>query len=189
MDMWVQKSRAASGLLKAVSRAQFMAQVERFRLLAKSLQGIEVLGHELPVTSTRKEKSGVLGVKPVGLAAPWQAPTSPTGGGGSAREGSGDTRGEGGGGGGAGAAADWREFYFVLFEGVLFYNKDSKSVSPSGYIALKHASIFLSAEHLGQGEFVFKLVTPLRTVQCRTKHAVALSGTKTRIHTLSIHIN
>jgi hypothetical protein len=69
----------------------------------------------------------------------------------------------------------WRDYYFVLFEGSLFYYKDSKSTTPTGFITLRYASVHLEPKRLAKGEYVFYVVTPLRTIVCKTKHAVALS--------------
>jgi len=69
----------------------------------------------------------------------------------------------------------WREYYFVLFEGQLYYYQDSKSTTPAGFVTLKFASVELDQKSLAQGNFVFHIVTPLRTVSCKARHSVALS--------------
>jgi len=69
----------------------------------------------------------------------------------------------------------WKKCYFVLFEGTLFYYKDSKAKSPTGFITLKYASIHLDTKRLMTSKFVFQVRTPLRIVNCKCKHAVALS--------------
>lgn len=69
----------------------------------------------------------------------------------------------------------WRDYYFVLFEGALFYYKDSKSTTPTGFITLRYAAVEIQPARLARGEYVFNVVTPCRTVVCKTKHPVALS--------------
>jgi len=69
----------------------------------------------------------------------------------------------------------WREYYFVLFEGQLYYYQDSKSTTPAGFVTLKFACVELDQKSLAQGNFVFHIVTPLRTVSCKARHSVALS--------------
>ncbi|GAB5365232.1 hypothetical protein AAMO2058_001039600 [Amorphochlora amoebiformis] len=69
----------------------------------------------------------------------------------------------------------WREYYFVLFEGALYYYQDSKSTTPAGFITLRFASVELDQQRLSQGKFVFHIRTPLRTVSCKARHSVALS--------------
>lgn len=69
----------------------------------------------------------------------------------------------------------WREYYFVLFEGTLYYYQDSKSTTPAGFITLRYATVQLDSQSLSEGSFVFHIKTPLRVVHCRARHSVALS--------------
>jgi len=69
----------------------------------------------------------------------------------------------------------WREYYFVLFEGALYYYQDSKSTTPAGFVTLRFASVELDQRSISQGKFVFHIVTPLRKVSCKARHPVALS--------------
>jgi len=69
----------------------------------------------------------------------------------------------------------WKDYYFVLFEGTLFYYKDSKSTAPTGILTLKYATVDLDPIGLTRGDFKFEVKTPLRTVVCRAKHAIALA--------------
>lgn len=121
-------------------REQFVNQTDQYNNRIETLTQQQGYEEELPITSTRKEKSGVLSMET-------NAP--------------GDQR--------------WADFYFVLFEGSLYHYKDSKSTTPTGFISLRRACIYLDTGRLAQGEFVFKLQTPLRTLVCRAKHAVALA--------------
>mmetsp|Transcript_7988 Transcript_7988/g.12073 ORF Transcript_7988/g.12073 Transcript_7988/m.12073 type:complete len:765 (-) Transcript_7988:73-2367(-) len=69
----------------------------------------------------------------------------------------------------------WREYYFVLFEGALYYYQDSKSTTPAGFITLRFATVELDQKSLAQGKFVFHIRTPLRKVSCKARHSVSLS--------------
>ena len=117
-----------------------MLQIHRYNLLMRALAKQGFMEDELPITSTRKEKSGVLAMETVS---------------------EGINR--------------WRDYYFVLFEGALFYYKDSKSTTPTGFITLKYAAVTIVPSKLAQSDFLFHVITPLRTITCRTKHAVALT--------------
>mmetsp|Transcript_30710 Transcript_30710/g.42943 ORF Transcript_30710/g.42943 Transcript_30710/m.42943 type:complete len:828 (+) Transcript_30710:227-2710(+) len=80
----------------------------------------------------------------------------------------------------------WRDYYFVLFEGSLYYYQDSKSTTPNGFITLRYAEVQLDEKSLSQGDFVFHIITPLRRVSCKTRHSVALSEW---VHSLEISIS
>lgn len=136
--MWRRKTEAAIAI-DGLMREQFVTHMLRYQQLLKSLAKHSFAEDELPITSTRKEKSGVLSME-----TPWDANR-------------------------------WRDFYFVLFEGALFYYKDSKSTTPTGFVTLKTAAIIIDANRIARGEFVFHVVTPIRSIVCKTKHAVALS--------------
>lgn len=119
-------------------REQFLIQMDQYNSRNELIR-TRMEEDELPITSKRKEKSGVLSM---------ETPAT---------------------------IGKWRDYYFVLFEGCLYNYKDSKSTNPTGFISLRRASIFLDSEALSQGEFVFHVQTPLRTLVCKAKHAVALS--------------
>lgn len=137
-SVW-QEKQVAAHVATPMLREQFVLQLHRYQLLVKALNRQGIQEDDLPITSTRKDKSGVLCME-----TPYDV-----------------TR--------------WRDYYFVLFEGGLFYYKDSKSTTPTGFVTLKYASIQLDTRRLTRDEYVFRVVTPWRTVICRTKHAVALS--------------
>mmetsp|Transcript_17022 Transcript_17022/g.23813 ORF Transcript_17022/g.23813 Transcript_17022/m.23813 type:complete len:758 (+) Transcript_17022:55-2328(+) len=80
----------------------------------------------------------------------------------------------------------WREYYFVLFEGSLYYYQDSKSTTPNGFVTLRYATVELDQKSLAQGNFVFHIITPLRKVSCKARHSVALSEW---VHSLEISIS
>jgi hypothetical protein len=63
----------------------------------------------------------------------------------------------------------------VLFERVLYFYKDSKSTTPTGFVTLRLAAVLLDSKRLAKNECVFHIQTPLRTLVCRTRHRVALS--------------
>jgi hypothetical protein len=139
------KDRSVDGLLEFI-HDQFMAQVRQYALMRIGMSrigsGVNTSSCEdnLPITSKRKDKSGVLTIN---------TPADPV--------------------------DKWRSYYFVLFEGCLFYYKDSKSQTPSGYVSLKFASVYIDRSTLNADTFVFEVRTPLRAMVCMTKHAVALS--------------
>ena len=136
--LFVKKQRASAGIASCLHE-QFMLQLERYNQLVKALAKM-TMEDELPITSTRKEKSGVLCM---------------------------ETMSDG--------VVKWRDYYFVLFEGALFYYKDSKSTTPTGFITLRFATLTIDVSAIFRSDFVFHVVTPLRTIACRTKHAVALA--------------
>jgi len=133
------KKHLSSQSLAPILHEQFLLQLNRSNLLMKALQKM-TMEDELPITSTRKEKSGVLMMETI-----------------------------------TENSIKWRDYYFVLFEGALFYYKDSKSTTPTGFMTLKFASISIDVNAMINNEFVFHVVTPLRTIACKTKHAVALT--------------
>ena len=136
--LFAKKQRASVGIASCLHE-QFMLQLERYNQLVKALAKM-TMEDELPITSTRKEKSGVLCM---------------------------ETMSDG--------VIKWRDYYFVLFEGALFYYKDSKSTTPTGFITLRFATLTIDVSAIFRSDFVFHVVTPLRTIACRTKHAVALA--------------
>lgn len=138
-ELWADKNLAAKEL-GPLFREQFILQIQRHEALVRSLAKNNFLEDDLPITSTKKDKSGVLCMEH-----------------------------------GSVPCAKLRDYYFVLFDGLLFYYKDSKSTTPTGFMTLKYASVHLDTERLAKGEFVFQVRTPLRTIVCKTKHAVALS--------------
>ena len=133
------KKHLASLAIASCLHEQFMLQLDRYNQLVKALAKM-TMEDELPITSTRKEKSGVLCM---------------------------ETMSDG--------VIKWRDYYFVLFEGALFYYKDSKSTTPTGFITLRYATLTIDVSAIFRSDFVFHVVTPLRTIACRTKHAVALA--------------
>ena len=133
------KKHLASLAIATCLHEQFMLQLDRYNQLVKALAKM-TMEDELPITSTRKEKSGVLCM---------------------------ETMSDG--------VVKWRDYYFVLFEGALFYYKDSKSTTPTGFITLRFATLTIDVSAIFRSDFVFHVVTPLRTIACRTKHAVALA--------------
>ena len=133
------KKHLASLQMAGCLHEQFMLQLDRYNQLVKALAKM-TMEDELPITSTRKEKSGVLCM---------------------------ETMSDG--------LVRWRDYYFVLFEGALFYYKDSKSTTPTGFITLRYATLTIDVSAIFRSDFVFHVVTPLRTIACRTKHAVALA--------------
>jgi len=133
------KKHLASLAIASCLHEQFMLQLDRYNQLVKALAKM-TMEDELPITSTRKEKSGVLCM---------------------------ETMSDG--------VVKWRDYYFVLFEGALFYYKDSKSTTPTGFITLRYATLTIDVSAIFRADFVFHVVTPLRTIACRTKHAVALA--------------
>ena len=133
------KKHLASLAIASCLHEQFMLQLDRYNQLVKALAKM-TMEDELPITSTRKEKSGVLCM---------------------------ETMSDG--------VIKWRDYYFVLFEGALFYYKDSKSTTPTGFITLRYATLTIDVSAIFRADFVFHVVTPLRTIACRTKHAVALA--------------
>ena len=148
------KKVLASQALASSLHEQFLLQLHRYNLLVKALAKM-TMEDELPITSTRKEYSGVLCME-----------TSSDG------------------------AVKWRDYYFVLFEGALFYYKDSKSTTPTGFITLRYATITIDVSKMVRNDFVFHVITPLRTIACRTKHAVALAEWITALEqTLARHVN
>ena len=136
--LYIKKQRASQAIASCLHE-QFMLQLERYNQLVKALAKM-TMEDELPITSTRKEKSGVLCM---------------------------ETMSDG--------VVKWRDYYFVLFEGALFYYKDSKSTTPTGFITLRFATLTIDVSAIFRSDFVFHVVTPLRTIACRTKHAVALA--------------
>jgi hypothetical protein len=58
-ELWQQKLDACAQL-NSLLREQFILQVQRHQLLVKALAKTGFMEDELPITSTRKEKSGVL---------------------------------------------------------------------------------------------------------------------------------
>ena len=148
------KKQWASAALSSSLHEQFMLQLHRYNLLVKALAKM-TMEDELPITSTRKEYSGVLCM---------------------------ETMSEG--------IVKWRDYYFVLFEGALFYYKDSKSTTPTGFITLRYATITIDVSKMIRNDFVFHIITPLRTFACRTKHAVALAEWITALEiTLARHMS
>ena len=148
------KKHLASLSLASSLHEQFMLQLHRYNLLVKALAKM-TMEDELPITSTRKEYSGVLCM---------------------------ETMSEG--------TIKWRDYYFVLFEGALFYYKDSKSTTPTGFITLRYATITIDVSKMIRNDFVFHVITPLRTIACRTKHAVALAEWITALEmTLARHVS
>ena len=133
------KKHLSSLAIAGCLHEQFMLQLDRYNQLVKALAKM-TMEDELPITSTRKEKSGVLCM---------------------------ETTSEG--------VIKWRDYYFVLFEGALFYYKDSKSTTPTGFITLRYATLTIDVSAIFRADFVFHVVTPLRTISVRTKHAVALA--------------
>lgn len=140
-SLWSEKVGALKEM-NPLLREQLMLHLNRYNALARSLAKSGFMEDDLPITSTRKEKCGVL-----------------------AMEIQGDFEDE----------MEWRDFYFVLFMGALFYYKDSKSTTPTGFVTLRYATVQIDQKALTKGEYVFLVRTPLRTVTCRTKHSVALS--------------
>jgi hypothetical protein len=122
-----------------VIREQFLIHDNHYNQLILTLSKSGFLEDELPITSTRKEKCGVLSMEV------------------------------------ASEEVGWKDYYFVLFEGTLFYYKDSKSTAPTGILTLKYASVDVDPIGLTKGDFKFEVKTPLRTVVCRAKHAIALA--------------
>ena len=148
------KKVLASAALASCLHEQFMLQLHRYNLLVKALAKM-TMEDELPITSTRKEYSGVLCM---------------------------ETTSEG--------SVKWRDYYFVLFERALFYYKDSKSTTPTGFITLRYATITIDVSKMVRNDFVFHVITPLRTIACRTKHLVALAEWITALEqTLASHVN
>lgn len=137
----VELARKAGAIQEMIPylREQFIFQMEQYNKTNEALQTPGFQEDDFPITSTRKEKSGVLTMET------------------------------------ASTTTKWRDYYFVLFEGCLYHYKDSKSTTPTGFISLRRAAITLDAFALSQEEFTFKVRTPLRTLVCRAKHAVALS--------------
>lgn len=134
-----QEKQVASRIVSSMIHEQFILQLYRYQILLRALSRSDVQEDELPITSTRKDKSGVLCM---------ETPND---------------------------ISQWRDYYFVLFEGALFYYKDSKSTTPTGFIALRYASVQLDTKRIARDEYVFRVVTPSRTIVCRTKHSVALT--------------
>lgn len=124
-------------------RQQFMIQVDRYTSLKQILEVHGVQDTEgSPLTSTRKDKCGILGMQ--------QAQH-------------------------VGTSLQWRDYFFVLYEGCFYYYESSKSNHPAGIIALKYATVELDVAQLADKIYSFKVVTPLRSVICKTKHEVALA--------------
>lgn len=72
--------------------------------------------------------------------------------------------------------SNWVEYYFVLFNGSLYFYKDSRDPEPAGIVALKYASVELDVDAVKEkNHYNFKITTPMRTVTLRAKHDVALS--------------
>eukprot|EP00457_Paulinella_chromatophora_P004044 gb/GEZN01004054.1/.p1 GENE.gb/GEZN01004054.1/~~gb/GEZN01004054.1/.p1 ORF type:complete len:636 (-),score=86.76 gb/GEZN01004054.1/:80-1987(-) len=139
-DQLSQLKISAMQELRPLLLEQDLIQAARYAALTKTLPPFHDrhgYDEELPITSTRKEKSGVLSM--------------------------------------ALDEGTWQDFYFVLFDRNLFYYQDSKSTVPTGFVTLTYASLTLDPDGLNRGEFSFNVKTPLATVTCRTKHAVALS--------------
>jgi len=164
--IWRQKNELFPELLPLLHE-QSVIQTSRAKALQIALAKVAgVVEDELPITSVRKEKSGVLAMehysnekdaKPSAAASSSAASSSAAAG----SAGSDELR--------------WRDYYFVLFEGALFYYKDSKSTTPTGFITLRYASLVVQPARLARKEYVFHVVTPCRTICCKTKHPVALS--------------
>lgn len=142
-ELWANKMEALQEM-SPLLREQMMLQLNRYNTLVTSLAKSGFMEEELPITSTRKEKCGVLKMEVFNEELEQMM---------------------------------WKDFYFVLFEGALFYYKDSKSTTPTGFITLRFASVELDKEQLTKEDkgFIFHVKTPLRTVVCRAKHPVALS--------------
>jgi hypothetical protein len=172
------------GEMTPLLHEQFLIQIGRFKALqaalAKSGSGAGFVEDELPITSVRKEKSGVLCMEKApgsvdgkdskgGMASAAASSSSSAASSSSALASSSSSSALGD------DATKWRDYYFVLFEGALFYYADSKSTTPTGFITLRFASLVVDPRRLSKQEYVFHVVTPLRTICCKTKHAVALS--------------
>ena len=88
VSVWQEKHIAAH-IVTPLLHDQFVVQLYRHHMLLRALSKSGIQEDELPITSTRKDKSGVLCME-----TPYDV-----------------TR--------------WRDYYFVLFEGILFYYKVS----------------------------------------------------------------
>lgn len=155
--LWYLKTTAVQEL-NSVLRDQFMLQIARYNALVKSLAKPGFMEDDLPITSTRKEKSGVLAMETSHSTSHSSTDATSSA---------------------ASTLSKWRDYYFVLFEGSLFYYKDSKvcdkhsivrctssvvltvcsvvrqSTTPTGFITLRYASVHLDPKRLSLGEFVF----------------------------------
>jgi len=186
--------------LRPIFYEQFMIQSQRNKSLQNALTKASggYQEDELPITSIRKEKSGVLcmeqnapdkkdGTTPAAPAASSASSSSsscffPASSSLNAASSSSSTS-------GMDDSQKWRDYYFVLFEGCLFYYKDSKSTTPTGFITLRYASLVVNPRRLSRGEYVFHVSTPLRTMSVKTKHAVALSEWISALdHTLQTYV-
>jgi len=134
-------------------REQYITEIKKYDTLLGHISRHAFVEDSLPITSIRKDKSGVLA-----MLTDLSDGTS------------------------------WKDFYFVLFENALYFYKDSKSTSPTGFVTLDAASLHLHVKKLGQGECVFRINTPLNTLMCRTKHPVALSEWVTVLESVITHV-
>eukprot|EP00455_Lapot_gusevi_P047971 TRINITY_DN6578_c0_g3_i3.p1 TRINITY_DN6578_c0_g3~~TRINITY_DN6578_c0_g3_i3.p1 ORF type:complete len:631 (+),score=207.64 TRINITY_DN6578_c0_g3_i3:87-1979(+) len=69
----------------------------------------------------------------------------------------------------------WHDYYFVLFDGSLYWYSGSQAESPTGFVVLEYVSVQLDQEMINQGKNVFRIHTPLRTLVLQAKHEVALA--------------
>ena len=183
--LWKQKNECLVDLVP-LFHEQFMIQVGRYKALQQALTKPppHFIEDELPITSTRKEKSGVLCMEQIPGGEETNSKTksgatlfsAATGAASSSSASASSSSAASSSSSSASSLADgWRDYYFVLFEGALFYYKDSKSTTPTGFITLRYASLVVDPKRLSRQEYVFHVVTPLRTICCKTKHPVALS--------------
>jgi len=70
----------------------------------------------------------------------------------------------------------WKNFFFVLLDGALYYFERSTDSVPKGFVALMYAHMSLDADFLSDNEYVFRINTPLRSLCLKAKHPVALAG-------------
>jgi len=82
----------------------------------------------------------------------------------------------------------FRDFLFTIYPGVLLCYRDSRTHLPSETILLRHCSIELDLVSMARGEHTFILKTPLRTLVCRTRHAVALLEWTSRLGRASAQV-
>ena len=83
----------------------------------------------------------------------------------------------------------WRDFYFVLQDQVLYFYKDSRSFTPSGFIILKYCSLLLDEELIKNGQYGFIISSPLCSITCQSKHEVALAEWVNSLQNILISID
>lgn len=130
-NVWNQKMKAFCSVQPLI-RELFVLHSNMCMTLRNVIRGAEgAMDDDMPITSTKKEKSGVMAMDQGVVERPPAEAESKS---------DGSTH------------SHWRDNYFVLYEGSLYYYNDSKCTDPTGLVVLKYASVMIDILSLAKGK-------------------------------------